>query len=71
MFKLFLVVLIGLLSSSMFAVSSASDLINVSHAILPSKGTVEYGVESRLLIENEYDKRPFIGLPAWYKGFKK
>ena len=21
--------------------------------------------------ENEYDKRPFIGLPAWYKGFKK
>ena len=21
--------------------------------------------------ENQYDKRPFIGLPAWYKGFKK
>ena len=19
--------------------------------------------------ENEFDKRPFIGLPAWYKGF--
>ena len=20
--------------------------------------------------ENLYDKRPFLGLPAWYKGFK-
>jgi len=20
--------------------------------------------------ENKFDKRPFIGLPAWYKGYK-
>ena len=25
---------------------------------------------SKLAKENEFDKRPFIGLPAWYKGFK-
>jgi hypothetical protein len=24
---------------------------------------------SKLAKENAYDKRPFIGLPAWYKGF--
>ena len=24
---------------------------------------------SKLAKENEFDKRPFIGLPAWYKGF--
>ena len=25
---------------------------------------------SKLAKENEFDKRPFLGLPAWYKGFK-
>jgi hypothetical protein len=24
---------------------------------------------SKLAKENEFDKRPFLGLPAWYKGF--
>ena len=26
---------------------------------------------SKTAKENQYDKRPFLGLPAWYKGFKK
>ena len=26
--------------------------------------------KSKTAKENEYDKRPFLGLPAWYKGFK-
>jgi hypothetical protein len=26
---------------------------------------------SKMAKENEFDKRPFIGLPAWFKGFKK
>ena len=25
---------------------------------------------SKTAKENQYDKRPFLGLPAWYKGFK-
>ena len=25
---------------------------------------------SKLAKENEFDKRPFLGVPAWYKGFK-
>jgi hypothetical protein len=25
---------------------------------------------SKIAKENQYDKRPFLGLPAWYKGFK-
>ena len=25
---------------------------------------------SKIAKENLYDKRPFLGLPAWYKGFK-
>ena len=25
---------------------------------------------SKLAKENEFDKRPFIGLPPWFKGFK-
>ena len=26
--------------------------------------------KSKTAKENEYDKRPFLGLPGWYKGFK-
>jgi hypothetical protein len=26
---------------------------------------------SKTAKENEFDKRPFLGLPGWYKGFKK
>jgi hypothetical protein len=26
--------------------------------------------KSKTAKENQFDKRPFIGLPAWYKGFK-
>ena len=27
-------------------------------------------VNSKMAKENEFDKRPFLGLPAWFKGFK-
>ena len=26
--------------------------------------------KSKTAKENQFDKRPFVGLPSWYKGFK-
>ena len=50
---------ICVLSSSLFAISSAADLVNVPTAILSPKGTVEYGIESRLLSDEDAVSREF------------
>ena len=32
---------------------------------------LHYNKSSKTSKENLYDKRPFLGLPTWFKGFKK